>query len=349
MKKQLAALLLATTLTAGIGIAVPTSAQAASTAEIVSSVNFREGASTSAKSIRFLKKGETVDLISKVNDYWYKVRDSKGQTGYVSTSSQYIKVNASSSGGSSSGGSSNSSSKAEIISGVNFREGASTSSKSIRLLKKGEIVDLISKVNDYWYKVRDSKGQTGYVSTDSKYIKVSSSGSGSGGSSSGGSSNNNSGGSSNSGSSNTSALVNKIISAGKKYLGTPYEYGSDRSNTKTFDCSDFVRQAFKDGAGITLPSDSRSQGDYVKDIGKTSTDWHNLKPGDLMFFMDYKGTSKSAYPKDKSNQRISHVAIYLGDGKILSTYSKESGGVRIDDFAGKHWEYRFIFGGSALK
>ncbi|OXM84924.1 C40 family peptidase [Paenibacillus rigui] len=259
MKKQLAALLLATTLTAGIGYSVPTSAQAASEAEIVSTVSFREKASTSSNVIRYLKKGESVDLISKVNAYWYKVRDAKGQTGYVSSSAKYIKVDSSGSG--STGGSS---------------------------------------------------GGSGSVS-------------------------------------DSTALRNKIINAGKKYLGTPYEYGSDRSNTKTFDCSDFVRQAFKDGAGITLPSDSRGQGDYVKKFGNTTTDWHKLKPGDLMFFMDYKGTSKSAYPKDTSGQRITHVAIYLGDGKILGTYSKESGGVRIDSIEGRHWEYRFIFGGSALK
>ena len=145
-------------------------------------------------------------------------------------------------------------------------------------------------------------------------------------------------------------IANKVIAAGKKYLGTPYEYGSSRSNTKTFDCSDFVRQAFKEGAGIILPGDSRSQAAYVKKIGKTTTNWRNLKPGDLMFFMAYKGTSKSNYTGiNKSAQRITHVGIYLGNGKILHTYSKESGGVRIDSIAGKHWEYRFVFGGSAIK
>jgi peptidoglycan DL-endopeptidase CwlO len=145
-------------------------------------------------------------------------------------------------------------------------------------------------------------------------------------------------------------LAQKVIAAGKRYLGTPYEFGSSRSNTRTFDCSDFTRQAFLDGARIRIPSDSRSQADYVKRIGKTSRYWSKLKPGDLMFFMSYKGFKPSAYYGiNKSKQRITHVGIYLGNGKILHTYSKESGGVKISSIDNTHWEYRFIFGGSAIK
>ncbi|MCR8636397.1 C40 family peptidase [Paenibacillus radicis (ex Xue et al. 2023)] len=226
--------------------------------------------------------------------------------------------------------------EATIVSSVNFRSAPNTSASSLRLLKTGEKIQIISKVNDYWYYVQTTQGQLGYISTSSKYVKYAGAGS-------------STGGGSGSGSGSSSNTVNKIISAGKKYLGTPYEFGSDRSNTRTFDCSDFVRQAFKDGAGVTLPSDSRGQGSYVKSLGKSTSNWRNLKAGDLMFFMDYKGTSKSAYPSNTSNQTITHVGIYLGNGQILHTYSKDSGGVRIDSIAGKHWEYRFMFGGSALK
>ena len=74
-----------------------------------------------------------------------------------------------------------------------------------------------------------------------------------------------------------------------------------------------------------------------------------MKKGDLMFFMSYKGSKKSDYSKiNKSKQKITHVGVYLGDGKIMHTYSKASGGVRIDSFKGKSWEYRFVFGGSAI-
>ncbi|MEX2460638.1 MAG: NlpC/P60 family protein [Paenibacillaceae bacterium] len=147
-----------------------------------------------------------------------------------------------------------------------------------------------------------------------------------------------------------SGTSKSIIDAGMKYLGTPYVFGSSRSNTQSFDCSDFVRQAFKDGAGVILPGNSRTQADYVKKIGNTTTNWRNLKPGDIMFFISYKGSKSSNYTSlNKSGQRITHNGIYLGNGKILQTYSKESGGVRIDIIEGKHWEYRFAFGGSAIK
>jgi peptidoglycan DL-endopeptidase CwlO len=138
-----------------------------------------------------------------------------------------------------------------------------------------------------------------------------------------------------------------VIHAGKSYMGTPYEYGSSRSSTSTFDCSDFVRQAFLDGAGIKLPSDSRAQADYVKRIGKYTTDWKRLKPGDIMFFTSYRGTNPSNY-SGYSSQKITHDGIYLGNGKVLHTYSKQAGGVTISSIEGKHWEYRFVFGGSAL-
>lgn len=235
---------------------------------------------------------------------------------------------------------------------VNLRAKASTSSSVIRKLSKGETVTITGQPNSYWYKVKDSKGNVGYISTSSKYVKVSGQAS-SGSSSNSGSSNSGTNGSTSSGSSSSSttasAKVEKVISAGMNYLGTPYEYGSDRNSTKTFDCSDFVRRAFIEGANLTLPSDSRKQGAYVKANSTVKKSISSLKRGDLMFFGKYRGTSKSSYSSvNKDTETVTHVGIYLGDGKVLHTYSEKSGGVRVDTVTGKHWEYRFLFGGSAL-
>lgn len=303
--------------------------------EIVSSVSFRTGPSTGASRIRYLSAGEKVTVLEKTNSSWYKITDKNNVTGYVSTSPSYISTSfgqAANAGDIEENGveaTFPAPPNATVVSSVAFRTAPDTTASRIRYLQSGEKLLIISKTNDYWYKVQDSKGVTGYVSTSSKYI--------------------------------TSAFVEpykkldpavavqQVIDAGMRYLGTPYEFGSSRSDTSTFDCSDFVRQAFMDGIGQQLPGDSRSQWSYVSAVGKVTTDWHQLKRGDLMFFMSYKGSSASSYAGiDKSKETITHVGIYLGNGQVLHTYSQASGGVRIDSIAGTAWEFRFLQGGSTF-
>lgn len=145
----------------------------------------------------------------------------------------------------------------------------------------------------------------------------------------------------------SSALGDKVIAAGKKYMGTPYEYGSTRSNKKTMDCSELTMWAYLEGANIDMGrGGARSQANYVKKNGSYTTDINKLKKGDLVFFMAYKGYKESDYKGiDVGKQSITHVAIYMGDNKLLNTFSKESGGVKITDFKDTHWGYRFIMGG----
>ncbi len=64
--------------------------------------------------------------------------------------------------------------KAQIVSGVSFRDQASTSSNVIRLLKTNEIVTVTDYATTNWYKIKDAQGVSGYVSTNSKYIKITS-------------------------------------------------------------------------------------------------------------------------------------------------------------------------------
>ncbi|BFH70816.1 MAG: SH3 domain-containing C40 family peptidase [Paenibacillus dendritiformis] len=241
--------------------------------------------------------------------------------------------------------------KGDIIASVNLRTSPSTSASVIRLMKKGETVAILDKHNSYWYKVQDDKGNTGYISTSSKYIKAGASSAGNPPAdkpsvSTPGASED----SQTASASSRAAKIEKVIQVGNKYLGTPYEFGSNRNSTKTFDCSAFVRQAYKEALGIVLPTDSRKQGSWIKSNSTPKTSISQLKRGDLMFFMSYKGSKASAYKNvNKSTERITHVGIYLGDGKILHTYSKKSGGVRVDNVLNTAWEHRFLFGGSVLK
>ncbi|MFY0543769.1 C40 family peptidase [Brevibacillus sp. H7] len=123
----------------------------------------------------------------------------------------------------------------------------------------------------------------------------------------------------------SSALADKVIKIGEKYLGTPYKYGSSKYTTKTFDCSSFTQRVFKE-AGITLPRDSRQQ----STVGKTVS-LKNLKKGDLVFMKASVNTS---------SERITHVAIYAGNGKILHTYGRP--GVTYSKFWDTNWEKRVV-------
>jgi peptidoglycan DL-endopeptidase CwlO len=89
-------------------------------------------------------------------------------------------------------------------------------------------------------------------------------------------------------------------------IGSPYRYGASGPNA--FDCSGLVSWAFKK-AGVSLPRTSRA----MSRVG-TPVSRDELRPGDLVFF--YKP--------------VSHVGIYIGDGKIVHASSKKSP-VKISD------------------
>lgn len=129
------------------------------------------------------------------------------------------------------------------------------------------------------------------------------------------------------------SLRDRVIAEGEKYMGTRYQFNSSRSSTRTFDCSDFVRRAYYEATGEVIPTNSRTQAAYIKQNGRTTTNWRNLSKGDLMFFTS----------PDTGN--IYHVALYMGNGYMLHTYSIASGGVRVDRVSG-FWNAQFAFGGN---
>ncbi|MGD8192727.1 NlpC/P60 family protein, partial [Brevibacillus ginsengisoli] len=136
-----------------------------------------------------------------------------------------------------------------------------------------------------------------------------------------------------------------VIQAGLKYLGTPYEYASSRSTKTTMDCSEFVMWAYREGAGIDMGrGGATSEFNYVKAHGTYYYDKSKLQPGDLIWFMKYRGWKASDYAGiDASSQPIQHIGIYMGNNKVLHTFG--AGGVKITDLEGTHWGYRFIKAG----
>jgi cell wall-associated NlpC family hydrolase len=99
-----------------------------------------------------------------------------------------------------------------------------------------------------------------------------------------------------------------IIAAGLTYLGVPYQFGASSKQTATFDCSSFTRYIFTQN-GLNLPRDSRQQSQVGQDVAI-----NNMRKGDLIFF------TTPQRKNEKGLQRIGHVAVYLGDNKVLHTY-----------------------------
>lgn len=93
-------------------------------------------------------------------------------------------------------------------------------------------------------------------------------------------------------------------------VGKPYRYGATGPNA--FDCSGLVVWTYKQ-LGVKLPRTSRA----MSTVG-TPVSRNNLQPGDLVFF--YKP--------------VSHVAIYIGNGKIVHA-STSGSPVKVSDLAGR--------------
>ena len=120
-------------------------------------LNMRTSASTSASIITTIAKGSTVEIVDKSTPNWYKVKYN-GQTGYVSR--EYVSVN---------GSTSTTKKYGTATANLNFRKTASTSGLIMSTIKKGSKVEILSNLNNGWYKVKYN-GITGYVS--SQYIQV---------------------------------------------------------------------------------------------------------------------------------------------------------------------------------
>jgi cell wall-associated NlpC family hydrolase len=108
-----------------------------------------------------------------------------------------------------------------------------------------------------------------------------------------------------------SGAARRVVPAAEQYLGVPYRYGGTSPRTG-FDCSGFVQYVYA-GQGVELPRTSRQMAGVGVGIEPST---RSLAVGDLMLFAQ--------------GGRISHVAIYAGNGRFI--HSSSSGhGVRYDD------------------
>lgn len=105
-----------------------------------------------------------------------------------------------------------------------------------------------------------------------------------------------------------------LVNYALQFVGGPYRAGGNDPRTGV-DCSGFVRYVMQHGAGISMNRSSGSQATQGHAVSSSQ-----MQPGDLLFYSGGSG--------------INHVAMYIGDGKIVhaSTYAT---GIKISK-----WNYR---------
>lgn len=97
-------------------------------------------------------------------------------------------------------------------------------------------------------------------------------------------------------------------------------YDQDRRYEEGYyDCSSLVQRLYKE-VGIELPATAGPQGKYCYENAML-VNRKDLKPGDLIFF---------SYEENDSFRNISHVAIYVGDGKMVHAANKRKGVILSD-------------------
>ena len=105
-------------------------------------------------------------------------------------------------------------------------------------------------------------------------------------------------------------VATNLVNYAKQFVGNPYKYGgTDLYNG--IDCSGFTMKVYEH-FGYSLPHASKSQVNYGSYVSIDS-----LMPGDLIFY-GYNGS-------------VSHVAIYIGDGKIVHA-TTNTGGIKIGNY-----------------
>jgi cell wall-associated NlpC family hydrolase len=126
----------------------------------------------------------------------------------------------------------------------------------------------------------------------------------------------------------TNYLRDALVKTAHDFIGVPYLWGGTSSDTG-FDCSGLTMTVYQLN-GLNLPRHSTKQfavGNLV--------DSDHLQKGDLMFFA-IKGKGK-----------VSHVGIYIGEGKFIHAPSRGKK-IRIDSLANGYFIKRFAGGRNYL-
>lgn len=116
-------------------------------------------------------------------------------------------------------------------------------------------------------------------------------------------------------------IAENVASDAHNYIGYRYVYGT--SGPSTFDCSGFTSYLYRQ-YGVTLPRTSTSQGAYGTYVDKSA-----LIPGDIVCF------------SNRSDRRINHVGVYIGDGNFIHA-STSVRGVVMDSLYSNYYVNHYV-------
>ena len=114
----------------------------------------------------------------------------------------------------------------------------------------------------------------------------------------------------------TSSGGQAIVAQARKYLGIPYVWGGT-DPSKGLDCSGLVQLVYKN-LGYDLPRVSNEQARSGRPVASLA----EAQPGDVL-----------AWDNSSRNNGADHVAIYIGDGKMIEA-ARPGTNVRISDVYG---------------
>lgn len=146
-------------------------------------------------------------------------------------------------------------------------------------------------------------------------------------------------------------LARALIGNAQGWIGTRYLFGgAQRSGT---DCSGLVMTVYSEVTGVKIPRTTREQVRYCTQVAR-----NQMLPGDLVFFAqplktdvtdpemnndEIYGVSdlgkSSAAP---AIERVSHVGLYIGDGRMI--HASSSRGVMVSSCDTGYWGDRYVTG-----
>lgn len=257
-------------------------------ADVKSYLNIREKASDKSKVVGMLPKNGGCYIYSVDQNGWAKIKSGE-ITGFV-VSSYLITGNDVTALAKKVGA------KIATVTAttVRVREKKDTKSGTIALVPKGEELEVLSDSNSKWVYVQIDSDK-GYIAKDYvevKYQLAKATAIGEEAIQTSGSA------------SSDHSLRSQMVSYAKKFLGGKYVYGGT-SLTTGIDCSAFMMRIYEH-FGYSISRTSRSQSEEGSTIKLK-----NIMPGDLVFY-DKDGT-------------IAHVAMYIGNGKIIHASNRVSG------------------------